>query len=280
MQTDRNFVGEVLRDEHIDVYPEDDINPPMEAEIHDNETIIVRRATPVTIINFVGERHSHRTHAKTVQHLVETIGFIPKEGERVMPVPSTIITPDMEIRLITFATEEFEETLTIPFETEYISDSSIEMPTEIVEQEGKNGVQKKTYQFVYENDELTDTVLLSDDIVEDPITEIIRVGTKLPSSGTTLDSGIASYYGDGFNGRLTASGSVFDNSKLTAAHRTLPFGTKLRVTSTRTGKSIIVEVTDRGPYVDGRIIDLSKTAFEAIAPLSNGITNVTLEVAS
>lgn len=76
----------------------------------------------------------------------------------------------------------------------------------------------------------------------------------------------ASYYHDKFTGRRTASGAIFNNKELTCAHKTLPFGTKLRVTSIKTGKSVDVKVTDRGPFVKGRHIDLSKKAFMLIAP--------------
>jgi rare lipoprotein A len=75
----------------------------------------------------------------------------------------------------------------------------------------------------------------------------------------------ASYYHDKFNGKKTASGKRFDNNKYTAAHKTLPFGTKLKVTNIASGKSVIVEVIDRGPFVKSREIDLSKRAFMEIA---------------
>jgi rare lipoprotein A len=71
----------------------------------------------------------------------------------------------------------------------------------------------------------------------------------------------ASYYHDKFNGKKTASGKRFDNNKLSAAHRKFPFGTKLRITNEANGKSVIVEVIDRGPFARGREIDLSKKAF-------------------
>jgi rare lipoprotein A len=74
----------------------------------------------------------------------------------------------------------------------------------------------------------------------------------------------ASYYHDKFNGKRTASGKRFDNKKLTAAHRKFPFGTKLRITNEANGKSVVVEVTDRGPFARGREIDLSKKAFMEI----------------
>ena len=80
----------------------------------------------------------------------------------------------------------------------------------------------------------------------------------------------ASYYHDKFNGKKTASGKRFDNSKLTAAHRKLPFGTKLRITNEANGASVIVEVTDRGPFARGREIDLSKKAFMDITSNKRG----------
>lgn len=80
----------------------------------------------------------------------------------------------------------------------------------------------------------------------------------------------ASYYHDKFNGKKTASGKRFDNSKLTAAHRKLPFGTKLRITNEANGKFVIVEIIDRGPFARGREIDLSKKAFMDITSNKRG----------
>ncbi len=76
----------------------------------------------------------------------------------------------------------------------------------------------------------------------------------------------ASYYHDRFTGKRTASGAIFNNKGYTCAHKSLPFGTTLRITSIKTGKSVDVKVTDRGPFVKGRHIDLSKRAFFEIAP--------------
>lgn len=86
--------------------------------------------------------------------------------------------------------------------------------------------------------------------------------------------GKASYYADKFNGRKTASGERFRNSKLTAAHKTLPFGTKVKVTNLRTGESVKVRINDRGPFVAGRIIDLSKKAAKRIGIRDEGVGNV------
>jgi hypothetical protein len=97
---------------------------------------------------------------------------------------------------------------------------------------------------------------------------------------STVLQGIASWYGgsDGLDGLPTASGEIFNASDLTAAHRTLPFGTRVRVTFPRTGESVIVRINDRGPFIAGRIIDLSRAAAEAIGLLPYGIGLVELEV--
>jgi rare lipoprotein A len=77
-------------------------------------------------------------------------------------------------------------------------------------------------------------------------------------------SGVADYYADYFHGKRTASGQVHDKTKLTAAHRTLPFGTKLKLVNRRTGKSCVVVVNDRGPFTKNRIIDVSKAAAQEL----------------
>jgi rare lipoprotein A len=80
----------------------------------------------------------------------------------------------------------------------------------------------------------------------------------------SVQSGGASWYGPGFHGRRTASGERFNSRALTAAHRSLPFGSRVRVTNERTGRSVVVRINDRGPFVGGRVIDLSKAAAQAV----------------
>lgn len=91
-------------------------------------------------------------------------------------------------------------------------------------------------------------------------------------------TGKASYYADKFEGHLTASGEKYRHSKLTAAHKTLPFGTRLKVTNLANQATVIVVVNDRGPYVDGRILDLSKSAAEQLGYINQGIADVRIEV--
>jgi rare lipoprotein A len=98
--------------------------------------------------------------------------------------------------------------------------------------------------------------------------------TLFACSPKITQRGKASYYSNSFNGRRTASGEKFRNSKLTAAHKTLPFGTKVKVTNLRNGKSVKVRINDRGPFVAGRIIDLSRKAARKIGMKDEGVGNV------
>lgn len=91
-------------------------------------------------------------------------------------------------------------------------------------------------------------------------------------------SGIASWYGPGFHGRLTANGERYDMHGMTAAHKTLKFGTVVEVTNTTNGKSVTVRINDRGPYIGGRVIDLSKSAAIALDMIGPGTAPVVIEV--
>jgi rare lipoprotein A len=96
-------------------------------------------------------------------------------------------------------------------------------------------------------------------------------------SQETIIKGKVSYYANKFHGRKTASGKRFDNTKLTCAHKTLPFGTLLKIINPMDGRFVIVEVIDRGPYIKKRVVDLSRSAFLKIGSLEKGILNVEIE---
>ncbi|PWS55841.1 septal ring lytic transglycosylase RlpA family protein [Pseudoalteromonas sp. meg-B1] len=92
------------------------------------------------------------------------------------------------------------------------------------------------------------------------------------------EQGKASFYADKYHGRLTASGERFSQQAATAAHLKLPFGTRVKVTNIANNKSVVVRINDRGPYIRGRIIDLSKAMFEKIADSSAGVIDVSVTV--
>ncbi len=104
-----------------------------------------------------------------------------------------------------------------------------------------------------------------------------KISTKVRISENDL-VGKASYYGTDFNGRRTASGEIFNMNHLTAAHRSLPFGTIVKVVNLKNGATAEVKINDRGPFVADRIIDLSQAAAEELDMISDGVVDVKLEI--
>ena len=120
----------------------------------------------------------------------------------------------------------------------------------------------------------------------EPLTSVLPGAVDLsaidPPTGArlirSLGTGVASYYGRRFHGRLTANGERFDMNALTAAHKTLPFGTHVRVTHRATGRSVTVRINDRGPFIRGRSIDLSRAAAKRIGLIKRGHARVKLDI--
>lgn len=98
------------------------------------------------------------------------------------------------------------------------------------------------------------------------------------NSNDAKKTSFVSYYHDKFNGRKTASGEKFDNSKLTAANMKLPFGTKVKLTNLKNGESVIVRINDRGPFHSSRAFDISKAAFDELGDIDHGVIPVEYEV--
>lgn len=107
---------------------------------------------------------------------------------------------------------------------------------------------------------------------------LVYSGTQGMLLGNLGITGLASYYGQRFAGELTASGERFDPTELTAAHRTLPFGTRVLVTNLSNGRQVTVRINDRGPYVEPRIIDLSRRAAEQLRMIRDGVARVRIRV--
>jgi rare lipoprotein A len=125
--------------------------------------------------------------------------------------------------------------------------------------------------------------MVKDTLKKEKLIQLIQMGDSLVEIRGNFISykkkAHASYYADKFHGRKTASGAKFNMNALTAAHKKLPFGTKLKVTNEANGKFVLVTVNDRGPYVKGRELDLSKKAFMQIANnKGSGSMNVTIEI--
>jgi rare lipoprotein A len=95
-----------------------------------------------------------------------------------------------------------------------------------------------------------------------------------PNKVSGTETGLASFYAESYNGKQTANGEIYRSSKLTAAHKKLPFGTKVKVTNLSNGKTVKVRINDRGPFIAGRIIDLTKAAATKIDMVNKGVVKV------
>ena len=111
-----------------------------------------------------------------------------------------------------------------------------------------------------------------------PVAVLPEPKLKLVPDVVRVITGEASWYGPGFYGNYTANGEIYRQGMMTAAHRTLPFGTKVRVTNLRNGRSAVIRINDRGPFVDHRVIDLGQGAASSLGLISSGIAQVKLEV--
>lgn len=104
------------------------------------------------------------------------------------------------------------------------------------------------------------------------------VAAGISDAHSASAQGRASWYGSAHHGRKTANGERFNMNAMTAAHKTLPFGTKVRVTNVRNGRSVVVRINDRGPYVHGRVIDVSKAAAGRLGLIASGTAPVRLQI--
>lgn len=155
-------------------------------------------------------------------------------------------------------------------ETENAAEVTVEKETA-----SQGSVMVTNLNTIYQNKEENLNVNSKNKAVADTFEKVIEEREKY----THFQTGMASYYGGSWHGKKTANGEIFNENSLTAAHKTLPFGTKVKVTNLDNGKSVVVRINDRGPYSKGRVIDLSKVAFSKIASTSKGVTRVKLEVA-
>jgi len=180
--------------------------------------------------------------------------------------------------------ELVNEELVIAAQTKFKSDSSLASGKEKLQTQAQDGKKLVTYEVVYHDGIEVARSLVSEAVIAEPVAGVILKGTRASvSRGSTTPSGgvvegIASYYGAELHGSRTASGVPFDMYAFTAAHKTLPFGTTVKVTYLSTGKSVVVEINDRGPFTPGRIIDLSAAAAKEIGLYADGVGKVKIEI--
>jgi len=283
-------VGDLLEEQKIEVDFHDKLYPGIYAPLAEGTEVFIERTVPVEI-NQPGVGATYYTAAATVGEFLEEMD-IPLDGSFfVTPQLDDPVIPGMEINLVPRrVVAEFEQKK-IPYETRKNEDNSLLKGKHLIVTEGRDGVRELEYRVVYAGEKEISRELVQERILKEPITAVVNIGTKVEKSSSQVvtasrgkrvqdysNEGLASWYGADFQGRRTSSGEIYDQRRFTAAHRHLPFGTLVRVTFLRTGKSIEVTINDRGPLKNGRIIDLSGAAAEAIGLKPFGVGRVKIEV--
>lgn len=240
------------------------IEPAPKAPIGEGEEIVVAQPVQTTVVHD-GIAQPVVTNVLTAGALLRQLGLVLGPFDRVEPSIVAQPAPGTTITLV--RVNEAVETVTASIPFKQINTKSDQLPigTQKVQTPGTAGLKALSYKIVYENGVPKTRKLVQTQVIKPPVDQVTLVGTKRPVltaiSGNT-QSGKASWYNIG---------------GLTAAHRSLPFGTVVRVTNLANGKTVTVTIQDRGPFVSGRIIDLSESAFAEIASTSTGVINVKIE---
>ena len=259
-------------------------------------SITVRTAQDVIVKT--GSKSQQVSARGTVADALKAAGIKVDSNDISKPGLGTPLTYGMVIDFTKVDTRKETRKSDAKFKTKTVKDSSMDKGTTKITTKGVNGVNEEIWEITYKNGKKAGERKISSKAVKPATDEVKKVGTKSTSkpspakksaaSASTVSNGggsnsnpvtggttcQASTYGagDGTAGGPTASGETFNPSKLTAASRTLPLGSTIRVTNVSNGKTVSVRINDRGPYVGGRCLDLSTAAMNAIAPGAGLVT--------
>ena len=248
----------------------------------------MQTAKDVTVT--IGGKTQKITAVGTVADALKAAKVEVDSSDAVNPGLGTPLSDGMKITLTMVDQKSQKRRVAVPFSTKKVEDSSLPKGEIKVITKGVNGINEETWTVVFKDGKKVSEKKVSSKVVNAPVTQVVKVGTKTASSsspstrsssashrstasqssdpvtsGTTC---LASTYGegDGTAGGPTASGETFDPSAFTAASKTLPLGSTIRVTNVSNGRTVTVRINDRGPSVGGRCLDLSTAAMNAIAP--------------
>ncbi|MDD3964662.1 MAG: G5 domain-containing protein [Candidatus Moranbacteria bacterium] len=253
-------VKEFLETEKLSLQEGDSVFPDENTKIFSGSYIFVARAHTIKVMVDGSENILH-TQALTVGQALDESIFVIDADDIVKPSRETLIGSGISVVVTRVVIEERVVEKAIPFEKKVNEDETLSWRKNIVTQKGEDGMKKLTYRISKYDDKEVNRKLLDTEIIKEPVPEITTQGTmvKLGKSHT----GGASWYA--WTGTMAA------------ANPWLPKGSFVKVTNVDNGKSVIVKINDRGPFVPGRIIDLDKVAFAKIASLGAGVINVKME---
>lgn len=239
------------------------IAPAPNTPVDPGDEIVVAQSAAATVV-FDGKTQAVRTNVLTAGGLLRQLGVVLGPYDRVEPSILAYPSEGSTIKVVRVnqAIEKLHSK--VGFERQSEQSDKLEMGIRKVSKPGIEGIRETSYRILYEDGKVKSRTFLGAKTIREPSPEITLVGTHRPTlkAASHSQSGKASWY---------------HQPGLMAAHRTLPFGTVVRVTNVANGKQVTVTIRDRGPYIDGRVIDLSDTAFKQLSPISRGVLNVKVE---
>ena len=235
--------------------------------------------------------------AGAVEDVLTDAGIKPDGDDIVKPALTTALADGMTIQFTDVEVKSSTKDVKVPFEKKTEKSKKMNKGEEKVTTKGVDGLKRETYRDVYHDGKKVSSKKQSEKVLKKPVDQVTTVGTKEAAassapgesngSGKSSNGGgenltpavgnqcKASYYWDP---QPTASGERFNTHDFTAAHKSLPFGTRVKVTNKANGRSTVVRINDRGPYIAGRCLDLSTAAMKAIGGVNSGVVSVTWQV--
>ncbi|MGH2676478.1 MAG: RlpA-like double-psi beta-barrel domain-containing protein, partial [Actinomycetota bacterium] len=246
-------VEEVLQQINVRISRHSYVEPSRGATVEDGDVIVFEPAVGV-VLTADGRTRDVVTNADDVGYLLDSLGIALRKQDRVEPGADTPLRQGLRVTVVRVGHREVVLQQSIAYGTEIRKSKDLMLGIRRVDRAGVPGILRKVYQATMENGQEVGRKLLRTEVVRDPVSQVIVEGTRQPH----IETGVASWY---------------QRIGMVAAHKTLPFGTQVKVTNTANGRSVVVVINDRGPYVPGRIIDLSDDAFAQLAPLGSGTFN-------
>ncbi len=256
-------VGDALKDLGMRPGPKDHVHPALDTKLEPNMSVFVRNAIHAKV-RADGRLRDVVSSADTVENLLKQAGIAVGAHDYVLPSREAEPSDEMWVRVVRVRRVVESKNVRIPFGYVTRRDPKMESGVRKIVQQGAEGLKVRTTRIVTEDGRRVSTSVLGEKIVRNPRDHIVRVGTKEPTfkgGGGTQEGGASWFRADG----------------LVGAHRSLPLGSVVKVTNLANGKSVSVKINQRGPYVDGRVIDLSDDAFERLAPLGKGTIKVKVQ---
>lgn len=253
-------IGDFLAAHKLDLKEGDSIFPSAELPIFSGMRILIARAHEVTVKADGSEKVLH-TQALSVGQALQEGSITLDEDDIVKPERDTLVTPNMLVAVTRVEISEETKEVAIAFDKKVNEDDKLSWRKMMVTQKGEKGIKQMTYRVSRYDGKEVNRHLIDTETTKDPVTEITTQGTYVKVGKASR--GAASWYA--FTGTMAA------------ANPWLPIGSYVKVTNMDNGKTVIVRINDRGPFVPGRIIDLDKVAFQKIASIGAGVINVKME---